>query len=526
MKPFDAEGKFAPFVPGAGGALRRLAVRGAGMTIISGAMGVGIQIVAAATLSRLLTPRDFGLVAMVTTFSYLLMNGPANGFFDLVVQGNEMTEDLASALFWINLSIAIILSAGFALAGPLLAWFYHERLVAGVAAGISFAVLLTCLPTMHVALLKRAMRFTGVAKNDIVARAVGVVASIAFAIAGWGYWSLVMGACALALSTAIGAWIMCPWVPRLPRRVPGVRDALRFCSHITGRYSINYFARNADNLLVGWRFGAHSLGFYKKAYDLFALPANQLVSATSNVAVSALSRVRDDQAQMRRYLLGAIAVMSLIGMGLAGDLTLIGRDLIRVLLGPGWETSGIIFTYFAPGIGMMIVYGVHGWVHVSLGHAERWFRWVIVEWTVILLSFMVGLHWGPEGIAVAWCVSFWILVIPAMSYAGKPIQLRGRAVFFILWRYLAASLAAALLVVYGLKRVPRLDHMSGAGGAALRLTLVTIAFGVLYFALIVVLHGGIQPLRRIARLVRELISRKGSSADEPQATGTLDEVQA
>lgn len=526
MRPFDAEGKFAPVVPDAGGALRRLAVRGAGMTIFSGAMGVAIQIVAAATLSRLLTPRDFGLLAMVTTFSYLLMNGPANGFLDLVVQGNEMTEDLASTLFWINIAVAIILSAGFAFAGPLLAWFYHERLVAGVAAGISAAVLLTCLPTLHVALLKRAMRFTAVAKNDIIARAVGVLTSIGFAIAGWSYWSLVMGACALALSTAIGAWIMCPWVPRLPRRVPGVRDAIKFSSHITGRYSVNYFARNADNLLVGWRFGAHSLGFYKKAYDLFALPANQLVAATSNVAVSALSRLRGDHAQMRRYLLGAIAVMSLIGMALAGDLTLIGKDLIRVLLGPGWETTGIIFTYFAPGIGMMIVYGVHGWIHVSLGHANRWFRWTLVEWTVVLSSFMIGLHWGPEGIAVAWCASFWLLVVPAMSYAGKPINLRGREVVFILWRYLAASLFSALMVLYGLKHLPRLDQMSGAGGAALRLTLVTIAFTLLYLVWIIVLHGGTAPLRRIAKLSRELISRKSEKAVPAQPESAVDEVQA
>lgn len=526
MKPFDSNGKFAPTVPGGGGALRRMAVRGAGMTIFSGAMGVAIQIVAAATLSRLLTPRDFGLVAMVTTFSYLIMNGPANGFLDLVMQRSDMTEELASALFWINLAVALVLSAAFAVAGPLLAWFFHERLVAGIAAGISVAVLLTCLPTLHVALLKRAMRFTGVAKNDIIARAIGVLTSIAFAIAGWSYWSLVMGACALALSTAVGALIMCPWVPRLPRRVQGVRDAIRFCSHITGRYSINYFARNADNLLVGWRFGSSSLGFYKKAYDLFALPANQLVAATSNVAVSALSRVRDDHAQMRRYLLAAIAVMSLIGMGLAGDLTLIGKDLIRVLLGKGWEQTGIIFTYFAPGIGMMTVYWIHGWIHVSLGRADRWFRWVIVEWTVILSSFMVGLHWGPQGIAVAWCVSFWLLVIPSMSYAGKPIGLRGREVVFILWRYLASSLLASLVVLYGLMRLPQIDGMGGAGGAALRLALVTIAFLLLYLAFIVVLHGSVEPLRRILRLSRELISRKSAKTTEAQVESASDEVQA
>src|ERR1035437_893472 len=107
-----------------------------------------------------------------------------------------------------------------------------------------------------------------------------------------------------------------------------------------GLFSINYFARNTDNLLVGWRFGAPALGFYKKAYDLFALSATQLVASTTVVAVSALSRVKDDRAQYRRYLLGALTVMAFLGMGLAGDLTLVGKDLIRVLLGPRWEPAG------------------------------------------------------------------------------------------------------------------------------------------------------------------------------------------
>jgi PST family polysaccharide transporter len=134
--------------------------------------------------------------------------------------------------------------------------------------------------------------------------------------------------------------------------------------------------------------------------------------------VSALSRVRGDEAQYRRYLLGAIAVMAFLGMGIAGDLTLTGRDLIRVLLGPGWGEAGQIFTFFAPGIGIMLVYGTHGWIHLSIGRADRWFRWGIVEWTVTILLFLVALPWGPQGIAVAWCVSFWTLTLPAMWYAG------------------------------------------------------------------------------------------------------------
>ena len=175
-----------------------------------------------------------------------------------------------------------------------------------------------------------------------------------------------------------------------------------------------------DNLLVGWRFGAPALGFYKKAYDLFSLSASQLVSSISVVAVSALSRARNDTAQFRHYLLGAMAVMTFIGMWIAGDFTLIGKDLIRVLLGPGWEEAGSIFVWFAPGIGAMMLYGTHGWIHLSIGRADRWLRWGLIEWIVTILLFVAAIHWGPRGIAAAWCASFWVLTLPAIWFAGKP----------------------------------------------------------------------------------------------------------
>jgi PST family polysaccharide transporter len=285
---------------------------------------------------------------------------------------------------------------------------------------------------------------------------------------------------------------------------------LQFAMHTYGRFSVNYFGRNADNLLVGWRFGAHSLGFYKKAYDLFALSAGQLVASTTVVAVSALSRVREDRAQYRRYLLGALNVMAFLGMGLAGDLTLIGKDLIRLLLGPGWEPAGQIFTYFAPGIGIMILYGTHGWIHLSIGRPDRWFRWGIVEWTVTILLFLACLHWGPEGIAVAWCVSFWLLTAPAMWYAGRPIGLGVAPILAVVWRYIAASLLAGLASGLILSRLASLSRAAGASGATLRIALVSISFGCLYLFAIVLLYRGISPLRRLVGLLREMVSAAGA----------------
>ena len=476
------------------------------MTIVSGAAGLAIQLLATVVLARLLTPRDFGLVAMVTTFSLLLMNCGFNGITEVVVQRENINRSEASSLFWINLAIGVLLTLAFASAGSLLARFYGEKPIAQIAAGMSLTIVLTSVSVVHLALLKRAMRFSQVAINDIVARAISVAVSVALGCAGWGYWALIAGACALPLSTAIGAWWLCAWMPGRTRWTNATRSMLQFAMHTYGRFSVNYFTRNADNFLVGWRFGAHSLGFYKKAYDLFALPASQLASSTTMVAVSALSRVRGNPAQYRRYLLGGMTVMTFVGMGLAGDLTLTGHDLIRVLLGPGWDTAGRIFTFFAPGIGVMTLYHTHGWIHLSIGRADRWFLWGIVECAATCLLFICGLGWGPQGIAVAWCLSFWILTIPAMWYAGRPIDLGVTPILRAVWRYIVASLVSGLLSWEILVRWISLPNAQTTAYAALRVFYMTLSFVTLYLGSIVLLHGGSAPMLRLLGLLRDMAS--------------------
>src|SRR5713101_6529531 len=107
LKPFDPSGAFQESVDASN--VRRLAARGAGMTLFSGGLGLVIQVIATAVLARLLTPRDFGVVTMVTTFSLLLANVGFNGLTEAIVQREEIDHALASTLFWINLGIGVLL---------------------------------------------------------------------------------------------------------------------------------------------------------------------------------------------------------------------------------------------------------------------------------------------------------------------------------------------------------------------------------------------------------------------------------
>ncbi len=232
--------------------------------------------------------------------------------------------------------------------------------------------------------------------------------------------------------------------------------------HVYAHFAFSYLTRNTDNLLVGWRYGAQSLGFYKKAYDLFVLPETQLLSPVSAVVVSTLSRVVGDREQFKRYFLRAISVLALVGMGIGADFALVGKDIIRFLLGPGWEAAGRIFALFGPGIGVMLLYNTHGWIHLSIGRPERWFRWGLMEFVCTASLFLLTLRWGPSGIALAWTISFFILMFPGFWYAGKPIGMGMGPVFGVIWKFFAASAAGCLWHFSIVMATPRFAATPGA----------------------------------------------------------------
>lgn len=508
MRPFDSDGKFPRI--GEGGELRHLAVRGAGVAVFAQGLALACQIVGTVVLARLLTPADFGVVAMVTTFSLLLGSVGVSGFTEAAIQREELDDASASNLFWITGGAGLVLAVAFAAAGPLLSKLYHDPVVARVALGIAPTILLTNSAQIHLALLKRAMRFSATSANDVCARSASVLVSIIFAWSGFGYWALVAGTAAMSISTLIGAFWRCRWIPSPPRRGTDTGPMVRFAANVYARYCLRYCARNTDNLLVGWRFNAQALGFYKKAYDLFAMSADQLIAPLASVALATLSRLNRDTVQYKRYLTTSLQVIAFIGMAVGTDLALVGSDVIRFLLGPKWAEAGRIFTYFGPGIGMMLLHSCCGWIHLSIGRPDRWLRWTALELVVTGLLFVMALPWGPAGIAIAWSLSFWTLTVPAFWYAGRPIRFGVSPLITAIWKYIAASLLAGGACVWVARHSAFLNAPDSATSALLALILVSLLFTASYVTAVILLHGGFAPIRQFCGLLGELAPSRDS----------------
>lgn len=484
--------------------LQRLAIRGAGITVLAQFLSLATQIIAIVVLSRLLVAEDFGLVAMVTAFSVLLVSFGQIGLQEAIAQRERLEHFLVSNLFWINLASGVFLTFGFAAAGALLAAFYGDPRLQYITGGMSLTIVLTSVSVLHLGLLKRTMQFSAVALNDILARIMFVAVSIFLAWEGLNYWALVGGAVAQSLSTSIGAFALCRWVPAKPRRVDGIGSIIRYAINVNASWNIDYFARNLDTILLGWWFGPGSLGFYKKAYDLFALPANQLLSIFP-VTVSTLSRLQGKPIEYRRYLFGTISILACLGMGVGASLTLVGKDMVHLILGPGWEETAEIFMFFGPGIGIMLVYRTFGLIHLSIGTTARFLRWRMVEFAVVALLFLAALPWGSKGLAAAWTVSYWALIVPTFWYAGKPIQLSVTSILATFWRYALASLVAYGGCILIMTEIHPLAALPGYSGSIGRILMTCLLFGVLYAGAIIILHRGFGPLRQFIWLLKDLV---------------------
>jgi PST family polysaccharide transporter len=503
--------------------LKGLAIRGAAAKVVSQAGCAALQLASGVVLARLLVPDDFGLVAMVVAYTMILSDVGELGLAQALVQADEVTHEKVSWLFWINVALSTAMALLFVSFSPLVAWFYGEPRLEPIAMVLASGFVLRGLGAQHLGLLNRSMRFTRVAILDLTAVAVSVVAAITMAWWGWGLWSLVARRLIAMFITAAGAWLLSGWRPGFHVLVPGSGPLIRYGVHTFGAQALMNVRQNVDKVLLGWQYGAVPLGLYDRAQQLFVLPFNQITSPMAAVAVATLSRLRTERARYLRYYFEAVEVVAFIGMGLSVVLTVGAHEIVGLLLGPQWLESGAIFMAFGPGIGMLLLSSAQNWLHLSLGRADRSFRWNLVVLATSVVMLAIGSLFGPVGAALAYSTSLFLLFGPGFRYAGAPIGLRPSLVVATVWRYFAAAVAAGAVCWSLLHRVAAVSSVYSQLDVLSKVIVVVLVCVAVYLLCTLLLHGSAAPISRLLALVRELAprSRQGAASTDPTAAATL-----
>ncbi len=488
--------------------LKSQAIKSGGVSIVAQMISLAVHMIGVIILARLLQPRDFGLVTMVTAFYLLLTNFGFNGFTEYIIQKKTVSHTEVSNLFWIHAFISLLLMLGFIAAAPIIAAFYKEPAVKLVVRVMAFGIMGRMLSTHHLALMKRKMEFIKVTTIQVVARVLSLVLAVLMALNGFQHWSVVTRQLSEIVMVGIGAWIMCPWIPGLPKKLKGEAGSLIFALQVYGNFTLNYIARNLDKILLGRFYGSKVLGNYDRAYHLASQPVAQLVVPLNNVGLATLSRLRDDPDRYRRYYTKALCVLAFLGVFGSLFLTFTGRDLIFLLLGPGWEQAGSVVTAFGPGIGAMIIYSTCSWIHLSLAKPDRWLRWNIISLVITSAFLAASAPFGPVFVAVAYSTSYYVLLVPALWYAGRPIELKTIPLLKAIGPYFGSGFVTGIILLGFTEFFPTSTHLFKELSPILRLCIVISFNSVIYTALVVAFHRSFNPVKDLFSFLRTLIRRR------------------
>jgi PST family polysaccharide transporter len=387
-------------------------------------------------LARLLTPRDFGLVAMVMTVTNFLRVFKDAGLSIATVQRERITHAQVSNLFWTNIAVGALCSLIGAAAAPIIARFYHNPRLIDLTLILSTTFIISGSTVQHQALLKRQMRFKALALIEVSSMAVSVFVGVLMAALGCGYWSLVGSSLSMEMAGFILTWSASRWRPQLPTRRSGTGPLLRFGAYRTAGDLLTSLARGSDVLLIGRFYGAASVGLYSRASSLLIRPLEPFLSPINAVFVPALSRLQSQPERYRSTFLRVYEAIALTGC-FSGLLLALARPLTLVLLGPKWEQAAVIFGGFIVAALCIPLANACQWLFTSQGRGQDILIAQSINSCSMVFSFVAGLPYGPVGVAIAFSVSNLVIRIPILYFmVGRRGPVRTSDLWGVFFRYL------------------------------------------------------------------------------------------
>ncbi|MET3811369.1 PST family polysaccharide transporter [Arthrobacter sp. UYEF3] len=448
-------------------------------------------------LARLLSPQDYGLLAMVTAIIGVAELFRDFGLSSAAVQAPTLSRKQRDNLFWINSCLGLVLSVAIFLGAPLIADLYHQSELAPMTQVLAWMFLVNGVATQYRADLTRRLKFLRLAVADTVSPAAALAVAVAFALNGGGYWSLV--AQQLTQFTVMLALVLVAarWLPGAPSVSTPMDGMLKFGWHLVSTQLIGYVSKNSDSFIIGLRFGPSTLGLYNRAFQLLMTPLNQVRAPSTTVALPVLSRLRDEQARYSRFVERgqlALGYTLVTGLGLVAGAA---SPVTTVFLGDKWASLAPVLSLLAVAGAFQTLAYVGYWVYLSQGLTRYLFRYSVAEAAITVGLLLLGSQWGIVGVAggyaaaqaLNWPLSFWWL----SRWAAIPLRrLYGGAARITL---MAAAISAAAHLVSSAIEPPVLAVVA-AGGAAVVVLLMGTAVPSVRKDLVSVIDVGKRALHR------------------------------
>ncbi len=385
---------------------------GIAFNVASMGLGTLILLVGTVILTRLLEPRDFGLVQMcLLVVEFATRMGDFGIGTAIVQQKEDVRPEQLNALFLADFGIRVVMFTATVLGTPLVVRYFHEPRLASVLPAVALYVVVDCLSTPSIALLERQLKFKASATIEVTSRAIDMFTSVGLALAGAGLYSLIAGRVFGSLSAAVIGMAMSGWRPSLRADFRGSKRLFKFGGWVMVRSFFQYLADNIDYFFVGRFLGTAELGFYSRAFTIMRLPVRRVTRAVNNVMFSAFARVQNDPARIREGLRKTILAISLVTYPMMIGMGFMASEFVNLAFGPQWSPMTVPLQVMCLAGAIRSTEPLLVSVITSTGHVRLAAFRRFAEFALLAVGCYVGVKFGISGVAVAVAATSVVMVL-------------------------------------------------------------------------------------------------------------------
>lgn len=383
---------------------RTLAQRGArgAANALSGQLAkIVLNLASLAILARLISPEEYGLVAMVMAVMAIADVFRDFGLTPATIQAKTISSQERTNLWWINTALGILVAGGVALLAPMIAALYNDDRLVSITLVMSLNFVISGMSTQYIANLQREIQFGKIAINNIISSIVGLVAAVVMAINSFGVWALVVQGLAIAVSSLFIFIIQTKWVPGPYDRSVSMRRFLNFGMPLMFSNLLNYFSGLVDVYMIGRVAGPEALGYFNRSSQAVRTPFNSLRSPLNNVAFSTLSKKQSSNAEVAILIEKGQILLAYPLTLIAGGLAAASSSLVVFFLGENWQAAAPFFAWIAITEGLNCLAMTAGWIFLIRGKSKGLMNLTIVSSINRTIFVIVGtLMIGPLGAVI------------------------------------------------------------------------------------------------------------------------------
>ncbi|HEY8892400.1 MAG TPA: lipopolysaccharide biosynthesis protein [Clostridium sp.] len=407
----------------------------------------GIQFVVSIILARLLLPKDFGIIGLITVYIQVANVFIQSGFGTALIQKKEVDDEDYSSVFYLSLTMSAVLYLILYFTAPLIARFYSEPMLVQILRILSFTLILGVINSIQFTVISREMKF----KKSFIVSLGGVFVSalvgVTMAYRGYGIWSLVFSQISGQVTSTIILWFTVRWRPKLLFSFKKIKELFKFGSNLLISGLLDSLFNNLFPLIIGKLFGSTMLGYYNRGQSFPSLMVNNIDGTIVGVMFPALSKFQNDRVQVKKIVRRMLVTSSFLVIPMMVGLAVVARPLVLLLLTDKWLPCVPFLQFACITYALWPIFTANLQAITAVGRSDIFLRLEIFKKILLVVVILISVHYGIYAMLIGSVIVSFVSAVINASPNKKLLNYSYKEQMFDIMPSILLSLTMSLVVL-------------------------------------------------------------------------------